>query len=200
VFEHAPELPLRTDLRVSNGSAAGEARVGSRSNCVRSSPSGSCALGASSVPSVNDAVVDAPKPMRALASTVLRSAAECSRAPAVARCCAPIRPPMRPMCHAQRRTPAAYRPPRSRGRIEASRRIHVIGEHLEDAARRVPVQHGERTAQHFDPAANGKGRCDTCPCPSGIVAGTPSRYRRTPRMPKLARVPKPRIEICSSCA
>ena len=34
----------------------------------------------------------------------------------------------------------------------------------------------------------------------GKVAGMPSTYSRTPRMPKVERAPKPRIETCTSCA
>src|SRR5690606_40361501 len=41
---------------------------------------------------------------------------------------------------------------------------------------------------------------EVCPCPSGMVAGIPSTYKRTPRTPKLERAPKPRIEICKSWA
>ena len=43
-------------------------------------------------------------------------------------------------------------------------------------------------------------KCETWPWPSGIVAGMPSAYRRSPRTPKLARAPKPRIDTCRSCA
>jgi len=38
------------------------------------------------------------------------------------------------------------------------------------------------------------------PCPSGIVTGMKSWYRRTPRTPNVAREPKPRELICTSCA
>jgi hypothetical protein len=41
---------------------------------------------------------------------------------------------------------------------------------------------------------------DACPCPSGIVAGIPSISTRRPRMPKVDREPKPRIDTCRSCA
>ncbi|AQF94281.1 Uncharacterised protein [Bordetella pertussis] len=38
------------------------------------------------------------------------------------------------------------------------------------------------------------------PWPSGMVAGMPSTYSRTPRTPKVERAPKPRIDSCRSCA
>jgi hypothetical protein len=34
----------------------------------------------------------------------------------------------------------------------------------------------------------------------GVATGMPSTYSRTPRMPKVERAPKPRTEICTSCA
>src|SRR3546814_3003195 len=43
-------------------------------------------------------------------------------------------------------------------------------------------------------------KCDTWPWPSGMVAGMPSLYRRTPRMPKLARVQNPPHNPCQPCA
>ena len=38
------------------------------------------------------------------------------------------------------------------------------------------------------------------PWPSGMVAGMPSIRMRTPRTPKVERVPKPRTDSCKSCA
>ena len=49
-------------------------------------------------------------------------------------------------------------------------------------------------------SAESRLKFDTWPEPSGIVAGMPSVYRRTPRTPNVERAPKPRIETCSSCA
>ena len=49
-------------------------------------------------------------------------------------------------------------------------------------------------------AAEARSKCVTCPWPSGIVAGMPSVYRRSPRTPNGARAPKPRDESCRSCA
>ena len=43
-------------------------------------------------------------------------------------------------------------------------------------------------------------KCDSWPWPSGIDAGMPSAYSRSPRTPKVARAPKPRIDSCVSCA
>ena len=49
-------------------------------------------------------------------------------------------------------------------------------------------------------SAEARSKCETWPCPSGAVAGMPSAYRRKPRTPKVERAPKPRMEICRSCA
>ena len=49
-------------------------------------------------------------------------------------------------------------------------------------------------------AADARSKCETWPCPSGPVAGTPSTYRRRPRTPKVDRAPNPREEIWMSCA
>ena len=38
------------------------------------------------------------------------------------------------------------------------------------------------------------------PWPSGLDSGTPSASSLMPRMPNAARAPKPREEICRSCA
>src|SRR3546814_20846329 len=58
----------------------------------------------------------------------------------------------------------------------------------------LPIDNGrQRTSTR---PADSSMQCDTWPWPSGMVAGMPSLYRRTPRMPKLARAPKPRIDTC----
>ena len=49
-------------------------------------------------------------------------------------------------------------------------------------------------------AAMSRSNVAAWPWPSGIVAGTPSATRRTPRTPNAERAPKPREEICRSCA
>src|SRR5690606_13584499 len=43
-------------------------------------------------------------------------------------------------------------------------------------------------------------KCESWPWPSGIEAGMPSAYSRSPRTPKVARAPKPRIESWVSWA
>ena len=48
-------------------------------------------------------------------------------------------------------------------------------------------------------SADARLALDTWPWPSGMVAGMPSIRMRTPRMPKVDRVPKPRTESCRSC-
>jgi hypothetical protein len=60
------------------------------------------------------------------------------------------------------------------------------------------AENGPRsTSRRCAPAMS---KCDTCPWPSGIVAGMLSVYRRRPRMPKVERAPKPRELTCRSCA
>ena len=49
-------------------------------------------------------------------------------------------------------------------------------------------------------SAEPSAKVAACPWPSGMVAGMPSAIRRMPRTPKVARAPKPREEICRSCA
>ena len=49
-------------------------------------------------------------------------------------------------------------------------------------------------------SAEPKSTCDNWPWPSGMVAGMPSTYKRTPRTPNVERAPKPRTESCRSCA
>ena len=39
------------------------------------------------------------------------------------------------------------------------------------------------------------GMWSNCVCPSGVVTGMPSHKTLIPRMPKVARVPNPRMEM-----
>jgi hypothetical protein len=48
--------------------------------------------------------------------------------------------------------------------------------------------------------ANCKGMCEHLPLPVGHRRGHAIEIQAQSAMPKLARVPNPRIEICSSCA
>src|SRR5690554_4033457 len=54
-----------------------------------------------------------------------------------------------------------------------------------------------RTSMRSAPA---RLKCESWPWPSGIEAGMPSAYRRSPRTPTVARAPKARMDSCVSCA
>jgi len=45
-----------------------------------------------------------------------------------------------------------------------------------------------------------KDKLSTCACPSGVDSGIPSTNTLTPRMPKAALAPNPRIDTRKSCA
>ncbi len=60
------------------------------------------------------------------------------------------------------------------------------------------AENGPRSTSMREAPAMSK--CEIEPCPSGVLAGTPSVYRRMPRTPKAERAPKPRELICRSCA
>jgi hypothetical protein len=84
---------------------------------------------------------------------------------------------------AGRRLCARRRPARGR---------RQVGAEVEHPTRRVPVQRRRRAAQHLDAFEVGQVDVRELALPVGKVCGTPSSRTRTPRVPKLARAPKPR--------
>lgn len=78
--------------------------------------------------------------------------------------------------------------------------LRITCKQLDHAARVVPLQGRKRAAQYLDAFAHVQVERSGLTLPAGHGGRDASTIRRTPRTPKAARAPKPREEICKSCA